>query len=124
MRTMLVVLLTVVTIIGVLVIGLGGDAVEESVVIPATPTTPPSTTGPEPTTSAEYGDDDERAASNEEARLLDEWLTLTGLSTLPMEQLQPGNMVETASTSSISTCSRVLWFWNSRMRIIGPRFAK
>ena len=55
---MLVVLLTVVTIIGVLVIGLGGDPVDESVVIPATPTTPPSTTGPEPTTSAEYGDDD------------------------------------------------------------------
>ena len=44
MRTMLVVLLTVVTIIGVLVIGLGGDPVDESVVMPANPTTPPHTT--------------------------------------------------------------------------------
>jgi|TARA_B100001750_G_scaffold31326_1_gene21390 hypothetical protein len=58
MRTMLVVLLTVVTIIGVLVIGLGGDPVDESVVIPANPTTPTSTTVPGPTTSAEYGDGD------------------------------------------------------------------
>jgi len=58
MRTMLVMLLTVVTIIGVLVIGLGGGPVDESVVIPATPTTQaPTASAPGPTTVAEYEDD-------------------------------------------------------------------
>ena len=58
MRTMLVMLLTVVTIIGVLVIGLGGDPVDESVVMPATPATQaPTATVPAPTTGAEYDDD-------------------------------------------------------------------
>ncbi|SVB14115.1 uncharacterized protein METZ01_LOCUS166969, partial [marine metagenome] len=59
MRTILVMLLTVVTIIGVLVIGLGGDPVDESVVMPATPATQaPTATVPVLTTLAEYGDED------------------------------------------------------------------
>ncbi len=57
MRTMLVMLLTVVSIIGVLVIGLGGDPVDESAVMPATPTTQaPTGAVPAPTTFAEYDD--------------------------------------------------------------------
>ncbi|MEC9425149.1 MAG: hypothetical protein VX522_05370 [Actinomycetota bacterium] len=59
MRTMLVMLLTVVTIIGVLVIGLGGDPVDESVVLPATPTTQaPTAIVPAPTTVADHDTSD------------------------------------------------------------------